>query len=208
MKTHACTNGVPIIAITKLIFGLDQVNWQEVVKLLRDIFDYAVVQTVVYTFEENGVHAMSAEGDAKFYADDEIERYSEEIFLKNRELETGFTKDSKSCQPTCDEQLPVLREKAHDNRLIDHYLQNQPKEFTNYVKKSNFQYSEFSDEEMTILIAMLVDSRHVYSRHKFDMSKTRQKCQVTLKPNVELKQQRPGKFPLHSKRNRKNYSHN
>ena len=126
-KIHAGTNGVSAIAISKLGCGLDQVNWQEVVRLLRDIFAYADVQVVIYTLEENGVHALFAEGDAEFYADDEIERYSEKFLLENRELETGFTKDSKSCQPTCDEQFPVLREKDHNNRLIDHYLQYQPK---------------------------------------------------------------------------------
>ena len=74
MKIHASTNGVSTIAIPKLGCGLDQMNWQEVVKLLRDIFAYADVQIVVYTLEENGVHALSAERDAEFYADDEIER--------------------------------------------------------------------------------------------------------------------------------------
>ena len=128
MKIHASTNGVSTIAIPKLGCGLDQMNWQEVVKLLRDIFAYAdVQQIVVYTLEENGIHALSAEGDAEFYADDEIERYSEEFILENRELGTDFTKDSKSCQPTCDEQFPVLREKHHNNRLINHYLQYQSK---------------------------------------------------------------------------------
>ena len=122
MKIHASTNGVSTLAIPKLGCGLDQMNWQEVVKLLRDIFAYADVQIVVYTLEENGVHALSAEGDAEFYANDEIERYSEEFLLENSELETDFTKDSKSCQPTCDQQFPVLREKEHNNRLIDHYL--------------------------------------------------------------------------------------
>ena len=73
MKSHASMNGVSTIAIPKLRCGLDQMNWQEVVKLLRDIFAYADVKLVVYTLEENGVHALSAEGDAEFYADDEIQ---------------------------------------------------------------------------------------------------------------------------------------
>ena len=154
MKIHASTNGVSTIAIPKLGCGLDQMNWQEVVKLLRDIFAYADVQIAVYTLEENGVHALSAEGDADFYADDEIERYSEEFLLEDRELETNFTKDSKSCQPTCDEQFPVLREKDHNNRLIDHYLQYQPKELITYVKEFDFQYSDITDEEMVLLIDM------------------------------------------------------
>ena len=97
------------------------------------------MQLVVYTLEEHGVHALSAEGDAEFYADYEIERYSEEFLLENCELETEFTKDSKSYQRICDEQFPVLREKDHDNRLIDHYLQYQPEELINSVKEFDFQ---------------------------------------------------------------------
>ena len=52
---------------------------------------------------------------------------------------------------------------------------------------------------MTLLIDMLIDSRDVYSQHKFDVGKTRQNFHVTLKPIVELKRQRPSKVPLHLK---------
>ena len=83
MKIHASTNGVCTLAIPILGCGLDQMNWQEVMKLLRDIFAYADVRFVVYTLEENGVHALSAEGYAEFYSDDEIERYSEKFLLEN-----------------------------------------------------------------------------------------------------------------------------
>ena len=192
-------NGISAIALPKLGCGLDQMNCQEVVKLLRDIFAYADVQLVLYTLEENGVHALSTEGDAEFCADDEIERYSEEFRLESHELETDFTKESKSCQPTCDEKFPVLREKGYNSRLIDHYLQYQPKELINYVKESNFQYSDITDEEMILLISMLVDARDVCSQHKLDVGKTRKKFHVAMKPKVELKQQRPRKFPLHLK---------
>ena len=70
LKIHAGMNGVSTIALPKLGCVLDQMNWQEVVKLLRDIFAYADVQIIVYTLKENGVHALSAERDAEFYADD------------------------------------------------------------------------------------------------------------------------------------------
>ena len=83
MEIHAFSNGVSI-AIRKLGCGLDQSSRQEVVKLFRDIFAYADVLIVVYTLEENGVHAMSAGGDAELYADDKIERYSEDFFRGNR----------------------------------------------------------------------------------------------------------------------------
>ena len=168
-------------------------------KLLRDIFAYGDVQIVVYTVEENGFYALYAEGDGDFYADDEIERYSEEFLLENRELETDFTKDSKSCQPTGDEQFPVLRRKDHNNRLIDQCLQYQPKKLINYVKQFDFRYSDIRDEEMILLIDMLVDARDVYTQHKFDVVKGRQNFHVTLKPNVELKRQRLSKVPLHLK---------
>ena len=144
MKTHASMSGVSSIAIPKFGCGLDEMNWQEVVKLHRDIFTCAGVQIAVYTLEENGVHALSAEGDAEFYADDEAERYSEEFLLENRELETDFTKYSESCQPTCDEHFPVLREKDLNNRLIDHYPQYQSNELINYVKDFDFQYSDIN----------------------------------------------------------------
>ena len=193
------TNGVSTIPIPKFGCGLDQMNRQEVVKLLRDIFNYADVQIVEYTLEQNGVHALSAEGDPEFYVDDEIERYTEDFLLENRELETDFTKGSKSCQPTSDEQFPVLPEEDHNNRLIDHYLQCQSKELIKYVKEFNFQYSDITDEEIILLIDMLVDARDVWSQQKFDAGKTGQKFHVTIKPNVELKRQRPNKVPIHLK---------
>ena len=114
-------------------------------------------------------------------------------------METDFTRDAKSCQPTSDEQFPTFREKDYNIQLIEHYLQNQPKELVQYVKEFDFQSSDITAEEVTLLIDMLIDSRDVYSQHKFYVGKTRQKFHVTLKPNVELKRQRPSKVPLHLK---------
>ena len=64
MRVQASTIGVVIIAIPKLCCRLDQRNWQEVLKLLRDIFAQTDVQFVEFTLEQTGVHAMSSEGDA------------------------------------------------------------------------------------------------------------------------------------------------
>ena len=98
-------------------------NWQELVKLLSDVFAYSNIRIVVYTVEENGVYAFSSEGGPDFYAEDEIERYSEEFYLKDKDLETDFTRDAKSCQPTSHEQFPTFREKDYNIHLIDHYIQ-------------------------------------------------------------------------------------
>ena len=173
-------------------------NWQEVVKLLLDVFAYSDIHVVVYTLESHGVHAMSSEGDPEFYAEDEIERHSEEFYLDEKDSETDFTKDSKCCQPPGDEEFPILREKDINNRLIGNYLQYQPKELVDYIKEFCFQYSDITDEQTTLLLGMLLDFRDVYSRHKCDVGKTRQKFQVTLKPKAELKWQRPSKVSLHS----------
>ena len=199
MQAHARMHENSSIAIQKNGCGLDQMNWQDVVKLLRNIFAYSDIQTVVYSLDEHAIHAMSAEGDPEFYAEDEMDRYSEEFHLNERELETDFTSDVKSCQPDCDEQFPVLRPKEQNEALIEHYLQYQPKELIDYVKQFDFQYSDITDNEMTLLIDMLVDSKHVYSLHKFDVGRARQNFNVTLKPNVELKRQRASKVPLHLK---------
>ena len=165
--------GVSTIAITKIGCGLDQINWQDVVKLLRDVFAYSDIQFVVYSLDEHAIHAMSAEGDPELYAEGEIDRYSEELHLNERELEADFTSDAKSCQPDCDEQFPILRPKEQNEALIEHYLQYQPKGLIDYVKQFDFQYSDITDNEMPLLIDMLIDSKDVYSLHKFDVGKTR-----------------------------------
>ena len=53
---------------------------------------------------------------------------------------------------------------------------------------------------MIPLIDMLVEARDVFSQHRFDsMWAKPAKKSMTLKPNVELKRQRPSKVPLHLK---------
>ena len=195
MQCHATMHEVSTIAIPKIGCGLDQMNWQNVVKLLRDIFAYSEIQIVVYSLDEHAIHAFSAEGDLEFYAEDEKDRYSEEFHLNEKDLETDSTGDAKSCQPDCDGQFPILRPKEENEALIEHYLQYQPEELVDYAKQFDFQYSDLTDNEMTLLIDMLIDSKDVYSLHKFDVGKTRQKFHVTLKPNVELKRQRARKVP-------------
>ena len=115
-------------------------NWQDVIKLLRKISACSDIQIVIYSLDGHAIHAMSAEGDPEFYAEDEIDRYSEEFHLNERELETDFTSDAKSCQPDCDEQFPILRPKEQNEDLIEHSFQYQPKYLIDYVKQFDFQY--------------------------------------------------------------------
>ena len=61
-KSHASMYGTSKVAISKIVCGLDKMNWQEVVKLLRDVFAYCDIHIFVYTLESHGVHAQSSEG--------------------------------------------------------------------------------------------------------------------------------------------------
>ena len=97
MKSHARLYGISTIANFKISCGHDQMNSQEVVKLLGNIFACSNIRLVVYTVEENGVHVSSSRGDPDFYAEDEIERYSEDFYLNDRDLEMlemDFTRDA------------------------------------------------------------------------------------------------------------------
>ena len=81
MQAHETMHGVSTSAIPKIGCGQDQINWQDVVKLLRNIFAYSEIQIVVYSLNEHAIDAMSAEGDPEFYAEDEIHRYNDEFHL-------------------------------------------------------------------------------------------------------------------------------
>ena len=92
--------------------------------------------------DENAIHAMSAEGDPKFYSEIEIDQFSEEFHLNERELETDLASDAICCHPDCDEQFPILCPNEQNEALIEHYLQYQPKELIDYVKQFDCQYSD------------------------------------------------------------------
>ena len=134
MQAHATMHVVSPIAIPKIGCGFDQMNWQDVLKLLRKIFAHSDIQSVVYSLDEHAIHAMSTEGGPEFYAEDEKGRYSEEFHFNERGLETDFTSDAKSCQLACDKQFPNLRPKEQNEPFIENYLQYQPKELVKYIK--------------------------------------------------------------------------
>ena len=154
---------------------------------------------MVYSLEENAIQDMSTEGDPEFSAEDEIDQYSDDFYLNKIERETDFASGAKSCQPACDEQFPILYPKEQNKVFIEQYLQYQPKELVEYIKQFDFQDSDITDKKITLFIDMLIDSKVVYSLHKIDVRKIRQRFHVTLEPNVDLKRQRATKVPLYLK---------
>ena len=103
MQARATMRAVSTIAVPKTGCGVDQMNWQDVEKLIRNIFAYSNLQILVYSSDKHAIHAMSVDGDPEFYAKGEIDRCSEEFHLNEREMKTDFTSDAKSCRPVCDE---------------------------------------------------------------------------------------------------------
>ena len=97
------------------------------------------------------------------------------------------------------EQFHILRPKQLTDVLIDCYLQNQSEDIKNLIKQFDFRYTDLTVEELVTFIGIIIDSRDVYYQHKFDIRQTKQKFHVTLKPNSELRKQRPSRSLLHLK---------
>ena len=183
----------------KIGCGRDKLPWNEVLKILKDAFTDSGNLIQIISRNELDCKTTTKPTNSEDYIENEIDNYANEWTNEKNELETDFTKDSKSCQPPCKEQFPILRPKELNNDLIDYYLQYQPQEMKDFIKQFDFQYTDLEDEELVMLIVMIIDSRDVYSQHKFDIGQTKQKFHVTLKPNSELRKQRPSKVPLHLK---------
>ena len=199
MRGHALLNNITTISIPKIGCGLDKLPWTDVFKLIQDTFTYSGIQIQIITKRETDSIRSNPSTNNEHYAENEVENYTNEWTKERDELETDFTRDYKSCQPPCTEQFPILRPKQLNGDLIDYYLQYQTQDIKNFIKQFDFRYTDFKDEEVVTIIDMIINSRDVYSQHKFDNGQTKQKFQVTLKPNSELKKQRPIKCPLHLK---------
>ena len=107
----------------KIGCGLDKLQWTDVFKLMQDTFTYSGIQIQIITKRETDSIRRNPSSNHKCYVEDEVENYTNEWTKERDELESDFAKDSKSCQPPCTEQFPVLRSKQLNDDLIDYYLQ-------------------------------------------------------------------------------------
>ena len=205
LKTHAKMNSIKTVSMLREASELEDFQWQVVTQYFQDVFAYSEIQLRIYTRNELDVYAMTTRGDPEHALEDEIQQLSEEFHLKHRELETDFTKDAKSCQPPCDTQFKIFRPNEDKERLIEYYLQNQNKEAVQFIKEFDIRHSDLTDEELVLLIDLLKDARDVYSQHKFDVGKTRQKFNIKLEQGAILKRQRPSKNPLHLREKQENF---
>ena len=187
MRGHAPLNNITKISMPKIGCGLDKLQWTDVFKLIQDTFTYSGIHIQIITKRETNSLRRNLSSNNERYVQDEVDSYTNEWTNERDEFETDFTKDSKSCQPPCTEQFPVLRSKQFNDDLIDCYFQYQSEDIKNLIKQFDFRYTDLEDEELVTLIDMIIDSRDVYSQHKFDIGQTKQKFHVTLKPNSELR---------------------
>ena len=107
---------------------------------------YSGLQIRIIT--RNELDTRKTSSNEETYAEDEIDSYTDEYSLGQNEPETDFTKESKSCQPPCTEQFPILRTKERNDDLIEYYLQYQPEEIKTFIKQFNFRYTDLEDEEL------------------------------------------------------------
>ena len=68
-----------------------------------------------------------------------------------------------------------------------------------FLKKFDFTQSDINDAQLLDLMKLLSRDKDVYSQHKYDVGKIKQKFHVKLLPNSTLTKQRPSRVPLHHK---------
>ena len=169
MGRHALLNNITKNSMPKIGCGLDKLQWTDVFKLLQDTFTYSGIQIQIISKRETDSIKRNPSPNSEHYVENEIENYTNEWSKERDELVTDFTRDSKSCQPPCTEQIPTLRSKQLNDDPIDYYLQYQSEDIKNLIKQFDFRYTDVEDEELVTLIDMIIDSRDVYSQHKFDI---------------------------------------
>ena len=197
MRGYDLLNNITKISMTKIGCGLDKFQWTDVSKLIQHTFTFSGIQIQIITKRETDSIRRTLSSNDEHNVKNEVENYTKDWTKERDKLKTDFTGDSKSCHLPGTEQFPSLRPKQPNDDLIDFCLQYQSHDIKNFIKQFDFRYTDLEDEELLTLIDMIIDSRDVYFRHKFDIGQTRQKLHVTLKPTSELRKQRPSKYPLH-----------
>ena len=123
MRRHALLNNFTKLSMPKIGCGLDKLQWTDVFKLTQDTVTYSGIQIQIITNRETDSITRNPSSNNEHYVENELKNYTNEWNNEQDELETDFTRDSKSCQPPCNEQFPILRPKQLNDDLIDYYPQ-------------------------------------------------------------------------------------
>ena len=120
-------------------------------------------------------------------------RKRQQDFINNYELETDFSNDLKDLKP----QLKTTDENIRPVELPKEKLNRFDKTDQTFLKKFGFSQADINDENLDKFLRTLTKNKDVYSQHKYDVGKIKQKFHVKLLPNSTLTKQRPSKVPLH-----------
>ena len=66
-----------------------------------------------------------------------------------------------------------------------------------FIKKSNFEYSDLADTEHVNFCNILINNQHCYAKHKNDVGRIFTPFRIRIKENCKLQTQRPSKVPIH-----------
>ena len=86
MRGHAELHNVRHIAMPKIGSGLDLLDWNQVVEVIKDVFTYSGIRIIVYTLDEIDTICLSVQGDPEHYLEDKIDKYGEEFHIKHKQL--------------------------------------------------------------------------------------------------------------------------
>ena len=105
------------------------------------------------------------------------------------EVATDFSNDAKTlCKPDNTEQFSKFRTTEQNHFIIvQEGLDTRPKHasknyasYIEYLKKFDFTQSDLTDDEFRVLLKVLLDDEDVYSHHKDDIGRTKQKFHISL----------------------------
>ena len=125
------------------------------------------------------------------------------------EIKTDFSNDAKTlCKPNNTKQFPKFRTNEQNHFIIHEVvregLDTWPKDASKnyahsieFLKKFDCTQSDLTGGEIKVHLKVLLDDEDIYSHHKYDMGRTKQKFHIPLKRDFEFKKQRPSKIPLH-----------
>ena len=125
----------------KIRCGLDKFQSSSVFKLIQDTFTYPShgIQIQIIIRRETDSIRRNPSSNNENYVEIQLENYTNEWTKERDEVETGFNRDSKSCQLFCTEHFPILKPKHLNDDLIDYYLQYQTQDIKKLINQFDFQ---------------------------------------------------------------------
>ena len=144
MKYHALANNIRSVAMPKIACGLDKMNWEEVYKIIVDVFQHSGITIFVYVSGQEIKDMPALEVFDTEIVSEIFEQIVSDIVkvCKNeKEIATDFSNDAKNlCRPPLKEQFKNYRNKEQYDRLIA-FL----------VNKTFIQYSSIDKDNSSTL---------------------------------------------------------